>query len=118
MSYCSAPPAGDLWQFRQLVIIDDHIVVQVHEPPGDSATSQVCLPTETPRVAEQARAPGDGRADEAMLERVAEAYAAAGLEPIPTGSAASPCLTYLEQASMVGSRGCLPSPSCCWKTLR
>ena len=65
-------------------MIDDHIVVQVHEPPGGSATSQVRLPAEATPAAEQAPAPGDVRADEALLERVAAAYAAASLEPKPS----------------------------------
>ena len=51
----SSPPAGDLWQ---VVMIDDHMVVQVYES------------TRTARSA-----------DEVLLMRVEAAYAGAGLEP-------------------------------------
>ena len=76
VSYRSAPPAGDLWQF---VMIDDHIVVQVYGQPSDDTS-----PPEAAPAAEPARAPGDVREDEALLERVAAAYAEAGLEPKPS----------------------------------
>ena len=44
VSYRSAPPRGNLWQ---LVMIDDHIVIQVYEPgaTGDAARPRAILPS-------------------------------------------------------------------------
>ena len=101
VSYRSAPPRGNLWQ---LVMIDDHIVIQVYEPgaTGDAARPRAILPSKLKgNVTRACDSPAAQPAaeDVELLAKVEAAYLEAGLAPKPAKS-----FRYADVFNAIGAR--------------